>query len=127
MRYEDSDMSGSDLIFLNWALTAYSQAALALLRSDDGPSLLQGVCDAMVRNPIYCLAWIGIAEPDKSVRIAAQSGMTQAYLDGLSVSWDASVPTGLGPTGVALRTGSIQVLTDSELTPHFEPWRTRAN
>ena len=58
----------------NWALSSYASAALALgLVHPSESLLLQAICEAITRESIYALAWIGIAEegPEKKVRIAA--------------------------------------------------------
>jgi PAS domain S-box-containing protein len=73
----------------NWALRAYADAALALAPTHDSQELLQAVCNAIVRESIYVLAWIGIAEDglDKPIRVAASAGSAVSFLHGLHLSW----------------------------------------
>jgi PAS domain S-box-containing protein len=112
----------------NWAMSAFSIAALALGRARSPEDLLQSICEAITRESVYLLAWIGIAEddPEKTLRQAASAGTALGYLNGLHVSWSEFLPAGLGPTGVCVRTNSMQILDDSEAAPIFAPWRERA-
>jgi PAS domain S-box-containing protein len=111
-----------------WALEAYAGAASALWQKHAPESLLQAMCEAITRESNYVLVWIGIAEegPDKRVRIAAASGISLEYLDGLQASWSENDPHGNGPTGICIRTGKVQIVEDSELSENFAPWREEA-
>ena len=112
----------------NWALRAYADAALALAPTHDSQELLQAVCNAIVRESIYVLAWIGIAEDglDKPIRVAASAGSAVSFLHGLHLSWSENGPAGKGPTGICIRTGELQNIPDSETSKVFAPWRERA-
>ena len=112
----------------NWALSAYADAALALGRAEAVKELKQSICEAIARDSVYALAWIGIAEndPQKTVRIAAAAGSAIAYVDGIHVSWSEDDPQGRGPTGICIRTGKTVILEDSRSAEFFAPWRERA-
>jgi PAS domain S-box-containing protein len=112
----------------NWALSAYAGAALALAPARNSQDLLRAVCEAITRESIYVLAWIGIAEdgPDKLVRIAAATGRAVSYLDGLHLSWAEDEQTGKSAMGACIRTGKIQNMFDSETSKSYAPWRERA-
>ena len=112
----------------NWALSAFSSAALALGRAQSAEGLLQSICEAITRESTYALAWVGIAEdgPDKRVRFAGVAGSAVGYLDGLQVSWSEDDPMGRGPTGICIRTGKVYIVEDSEVSEIFTPWRERA-
>lgn len=124
----DQEQREHQLSVRNWALSAFSSAALALGRAQSAEGLLQSICEAITRESYYALAWIGIAEdgPDKKVRFAGAAGSAVGYLDGLQVSWLEDHPTGCGPTGICIRTGDVKIMTDSELSESFSPWRDRA-
>lgn len=112
----------------NWSLAAFSSAALALGRAQSAKGLLQSICEALTKESVYTLAWIGIAEddPEKSVRIAAASGSGIRYMDGLHLSWSEDDPRGTGPTGIGLRTGKVVIMNDAEVSESFVHWRERA-
>ncbi|HBS06234.1 MAG TPA: hypothetical protein DEA96_14795, partial [Leptospiraceae bacterium] len=65
------------------------------------------------------LCWIGVAEPDFSVRIAAHAGPRKEYLRNLSVRWDESV-AGEGPAGRAIR--FQQVYRSDQPEMNMGPW-----
>jgi PAS domain S-box-containing protein len=112
----------------NWALSAFSVAALALGRAQSTEGLLQSICDGITRESVYVLAWIGIAEEgaDKKIRIKASAGSASGYMDGLQLGWAENDPAGQGPTAACIRTNSMQMIEDTEESPFFEPWRERA-
>lgn len=112
----------------NWALSAFSAAALALGRVRSEQELLQSICDAITRESAYMLAFVAVAECDsrKNVRFAAISGSASTYMDGLRLSWAEDDPAGQGPVGVCIRTGQIQILDDLGTAPSFARWRKRA-
>jgi PAS domain S-box-containing protein/putative nucleotidyltransferase with HDIG domain len=112
----------------NWALKAYADAAQALGQARSAEHLLQAICEAIVHEPIYLAAWVGRGEdgPGKPVRVAASAGRGISYLEGLRLSWDENEPEGQGPTGVCIRTGTVQILDDTEGSPVYGPWRERA-
>jgi putative nucleotidyltransferase with HDIG domain len=112
----------------NWALSAFSAAALALGRAQSAEGLLQSICEAITRESNYALAWVGIAEdiPDKRIRFAGAAGRAVGYVDGLRVGWSEDDPMGRGPVGVCIRTGKVTFMGDSEVSSSFSPWRERA-
>src|SRR5208283_3728078 len=112
----------------NWALSAYAGAALALAPAQTSQELLTAVCKAIVRESIYVLAWVGIAEDGegKQVRIAAAEGSAVNFLYGMPLSWAPDEQEGQGPTGICIRTNELQSMLDSEKSEVFAPWRQRA-
>ena len=61
----------------NWALSAFSTAALALGRAQSAEGLLQSICEAVTRESAYLLAWIGM----KSFSLFTVSLLISEYLD----------------------------------------------
>jgi HD-GYP domain-containing protein (c-di-GMP phosphodiesterase class II) len=112
----------------NWALSAYAGAALAIAPTSSPEELLKAICEAITRQSVYVLAWIGVAEdgPDKLVRIAAATGSAVSFLDGLHLSWAEDEQTGKAAMGACIRTGKIQNMVDSETSETYAPWRERA-
>ena len=112
----------------NWALSAFSAAALALGRARSEQELLQSICDAITRESAYVLAFVGVAQHDpcRSIRFAAVSGSASGYMEGLHLGWAEDDPAGQGPVGVCIRTGEIQILDDFRTAPSFARWREQA-
>ena len=111
-----------------WAIGAYAGAAMALWQRHTPESLVEAICEAITRESVYLLAWVGFAEdgPGKPVRVAAPAGSAASYMDGLRQSWSEDVPLGRGPTGLCIRTGQLQIVEDTQTSPLYAPWRERA-
>ena len=109
------------------ALSALTEATRVIAMARDEDALLDAMCTTIVRAGGYLLAWYGVPADDErqSVVIRAAAGPALGYLDGLDVSWGVR-PEGLGPTGVCLRTGSTQVVSDVYASPSYRPWSERA-
>jgi GAF domain-containing protein len=89
--------------------------------------LLHKICEAIVKEGGYRLAWIGFAEHDKNktVRPVAQAGYDKGYLDTLNLTW-ADKERGRGPTGTAIRTGKPSIIKNILTNPDYAPWRSEA-
>lgn len=123
----DNDAATSRMRLIDRAVTALSRSTEALLRAADEQSLLDDVCRIAVEIAGYRLAWVGLSRPDqfKTVMPVAQGGTAQEYVQRIKVSWGDG-DLGRGPVGTAIRTGTIQIVTDTETDPHFTPWRDAA-
>jgi len=112
---------------LNRAWRVRNACNQAVNRCSEEGELLGEVCNAIVAEGGYRLAWVGYAENDaeKTVRPVAQAGVGQGYLKGLVATWGADVH-GLGPTGTAIRTAQAVVVNLVSADPRFAPWRARA-
>jgi diguanylate cyclase (GGDEF)-like protein/PAS domain S-box-containing protein len=88
-------------------------------------SVMQKVCDLVVEEGHYALAWIGVASTEGGVDIVSSSGVTEYLYEGI-VSWWGSNQSGLGPSGTALRTRATQVADKFSTQPLFSPWKERA-
>lgn len=112
---------------LTRALTLISNCNKTLIYSTNEASLLSEICRLTVEVGEYLMAWVGFPEndADKSVRVVASSGYEEGYLDNIKISW-ADNEFGKGPTGLALRTGNIQVNQNCLTNPLMAPWREAA-
>ncbi len=98
---------------------------LTLSSSED--DFLQRVCDLLVDEGGYSLAWFGASSPTHpgGVDIVCAAGVTD-YLFGEMTTWWGTPESGSGPTGTALHTGFSQVVSDLAKNAPHEPWRERA-
>jgi signal transduction histidine kinase len=73
------------------------------------------------------MVWVGYAQNDesKSVMPVAYYGFENEYIDQLQISWEDN-ERGRGPTGTAIRTGTISMCRNMQTDPAFEPWREAA-
>lgn len=116
----------SETAFHENALRTLRASRAVLLEPLDEISLLQQICQTIVDVGGYRLAWIGYAQNDerRTVKPMASAGDV-GYMSGLNISWGDNV-LGRGPTGVAIRTNSIQVTPDVRAVSAYLPWRDRA-
>jgi diguanylate cyclase (GGDEF)-like protein/PAS domain S-box-containing protein len=99
---------------------------VAMLASDEA-EFLQQLCNVLVDQGRYALAWIGAisSSEEGGVDIVCAAGATDYLYDGI-VSWWGSKESGLGPTGTALRTEVNQVVSDLASNAGYAMWRERA-
>ena len=112
---------------LNRAFRTVSECNQAIVHAHEEPELLQEVCQILVHEGGYRMAWVGCAEMDaaQTVRPAASSGVEEGYLESTSITWSDN-ERGHGPTGMAVRTGKPQVARNIQDDPLFAPWREEA-
>ncbi len=116
-----------ELYKLNRTLEALSKSSQAMTRTSDEREFLDEVCRIVVNDCGYAMVWIGYAQDDeaKTIKPVAHAGFENGYLDTLNLSWDDS-DRGKGPTGTAIRTGTISKCSDMISDPLFGPWRKEA-
>ena len=112
---------------LTRALRALSLCNETLVRAKKESEFLERVCRLIVEQGGYRLAWVGFRIDDavKSVHPAAQAGYEKGYLEGLTLTW-ANDERGRGPTGNAIRNGTVDICRDVRADPRFAPWREDA-
>src|SRR5450830_731408 len=111
----------------NRALRTLSACNEALVRAANEPGLLDAICRLIVETGGYRMAWVGFPEQNaaKTVRPAAQYGYDEGFLAAAPISW-ADSELGRGPTGTAIRTGTVQVNQNFLINPASAPWREEA-
>jgi putative nucleotidyltransferase with HDIG domain len=121
-------LNENDLQKQNWALLAHAKASSALVRSTNRDDLIEGVCNAIVNQPPYVLAWVGLAnhDPLRTVSVIGAHGAAADYAKGIDIKWSIDTPEGQGPTGECIQTGLPVLINDVEKDPRFLPWRERA-
>ena len=111
----------------NQILLMVSECNQALVRISDEQKLIQEICRVIVEVGGYRLAWVGFAELDRarSVRPVTAVGFENGYLEKIKISW-ADNRLGQGPTGTAIRTGTVCLGKDFLSDPKLAPWRPLA-
>lgn len=117
----------SELMRLHRALKTLSATNRVLVRATEEGQLLQQICQIIVTIGGYPLVWVGFAQQDEfqSVRVVAGAGEDAGYLSGLQISW-ADNKWGQGPTGTAIRTGTVKITHEIATDASYEPWRLAA-
>jgi diguanylate cyclase (GGDEF)-like protein/PAS domain S-box-containing protein len=111
---------------LTRALATLTQGNQVLVRATEESLLISELCQTIVASGAYPLAWVGYLEHDdeQTIRPMASSGVTD-YLDEVRFSWGDN-QYGRGPTGKAVRSGSVQVLDDIRRNADCLPWQEPA-
>lgn len=121
---EKINLANTKLRRYNRTLSMLSKCNLTLIRTEDELSLMNEICEIIVNDGGYKMAWIGFAEQDdeKNVRPIAQAGFEDGYLETANMSW-ADDARSRGPTGTAIRTGEYCIVKSTLENGHFAPWQ----
>ena len=115
-----------DLRRMNTLYAALSHINQAIVRLRDRDALLHTVCEVLVKQGPFRMAWIGWHDPETQMLVrVAQSGDDTGYLDGLHISTTADEPSGRGPSGTAFREDRLYVSNDALNDTATLPWRAR--
>ncbi len=111
----------------NRALATLSAVNRTLVHAASEDELLQSICQAIVRQRGYRLAWVGYVQQDaaKSIKFMAYASYNGTYPDTMQPTW-ADEGQGMGPSGRAVRSGTTQTCQDIANDPHYHPWREEA-
>ena len=113
----------------NRALAALSAVNRNMVRATDENELLKAICQAIVEQRGYRMAWVGYVQQDedKSIKIMAHADHDEEvdYLETLQLTW-ADTERGMGPSGRAIRSGITQLCQDIANDPQYSPWRDKA-
>lgn len=111
----------------NRALAALSEVNRSLVYATDENKLLQAICQAIVEQRGYRMAWVGYKQHDanSSIEILAHAGHEEGYLDDTRLTW-AEDERGMVPSGRAIRSGSTQLCQDIARDPAYLIWHDKA-
>ncbi|HMC13851.1 MAG TPA: HD domain-containing phosphohydrolase, partial [Gallionellaceae bacterium] len=109
------------------ALATLSEVNHSLVHATDENQLLQAVCQAIVKQRGYRMAWVGYLEQDEAKTICpvAHDGFEEGYLEQAHTTW-ADTERGRGPVGRAARSGQTQVVQNFQTDESALPWRVEA-
>ncbi len=110
------------------ALRLLSECNLRLAHAEDENTILNAVCELLVKTGGYRMAWVGIAmhDQERSVLPVSIAGYDRGYVAALNLSWAADTPSGRGPTGTAIREGKTQINQSFKTNPRMAPWTEAA-
>ncbi len=111
----------------NRLLRMISACNQALVGIEDENELVQAICQLILDEGGFRMAWVGYAQQDggKLVRPAGSAGFEDGYLDRAAITW-ADTERGRGPTGKAIRESKPCIGTDFLTQPELAPWREEA-
>jgi len=117
--FDEIRMRSDNMLELN-------RASNAIVGYSDAPSLYQAICSSAMGMFSPKLVWIGlIREGSNDLTPAAYAGINAGYIENIRISWDDSL-YGMGPSGLAIKTGRPHVSNNIENDPSFAPWRAKA-
>jgi PAS domain S-box-containing protein len=101
---------------------AHSQVSQAVVRFPNEQEMLERICQVLVEDGKFTLAWLGWNDPATSqIRVAAQSGDAAGFLDEFPIRSD-DTPLGRRPAGTAIREGRTVFLNDFVAATEHSPW-----
>ncbi len=111
----------------NRLLRMISACNQALVGIENEKELVQAICQLILDEGGFRMAWVGYADQDsgKRVRPAANAGFEDGYLDRAGITW-ADTERGRGPTGTAIRERRVCTSNDFLAQPELAPWRDDA-
>lgn len=104
----------------NRMLRLLSECNNVLVKSEDEQSLLSGICEKLVDDGKYTLAWVGMMRSDafRSIEPVAQAGAGQAFVDQLKIKMkDPDHPQDEVPLVTAVQYGRMEVVQDISTDP----------
>lgn len=111
---------------LNRLYHTQSRVSQAIVHCREQRELFGEVCRILVEDGGFRMAWIGLADGVGAPLIpAACAGHNDGYLEKVRVSTDTA-PSGLGPSGRAVREGRHVVCHDIATDLSMQPWREEA-
>lgn len=109
-------------------LTTLSECSHVLIHAKEEQSFLNDICNIIVKNKRYELAYVGYAKKDKEkkiVAVVAGAGRKYNYLDDIEIRWSDS-RLGRGTDGTSIRRKEYIVIRGIYWDDNFTPWRKRA-
>lgn len=95
----------------------------AIVRTPNREALFEKVCEVLVRDGGFALAWVGWEDAEtKRLRPVAVVGDKDGFVDEIEIYTDDR-PEGNGPSGQAFRSGRTYLCPDMLTDPSTRPWR----
>ncbi|OHB50253.1 MAG: hypothetical protein A2Y10_04520 [Planctomycetes bacterium GWF2_41_51] len=109
---------------LNRILRALSNSNQAMMKTQNETDFLKEICNIINTDCGYAMVTINYARDDeeKTVKPVAYAGYDVNFMEKLKISW-ADDKYGQGPSGIAIRTGKVEIFRNIPSDPRFEHWR----
>jgi two-component system, cell cycle sensor histidine kinase and response regulator CckA len=109
---------------LNRLLRTRSAVDEAIVRESEEAGLLKALCEKACAAGELHSVWIGRAEPDGRVTVAARAGRPLGYITDGAIRWDTG-PTAVGPGGRSIRERRTITVDDVETDPAVATLRSQ--
>ncbi|HET6440301.1 MAG TPA: FIST N-terminal domain-containing protein [Anaeromyxobacter sp.] len=107
---------------LQRAWRTLSECNKAMVRAVSEEGLFAEICRILVESGGHRMCWVGLAEPDGSVRPVASAGHGAAFATKVRASWQEDDERGRGPVGTAIRSGQPVVVRNLLSSDRAAPW-----
>ena len=112
---------------LNRLYSVLKRVSQSIVRIRERDELLREVCRIIVEEGRFCMAWVGLLDPETSaVRPLVHWGNEDGYLDQIR-SAASDGPAWEGPEGIALSTGRHSLCDNTAEDAASRPWREQAS
>jgi PAS domain S-box-containing protein len=103
-----------------------SQVNKMIIYAREADDLFRRLCSVIVDSGKFRMAWVGIIDQENRIVVpACHAGHDDGYLSLINVSLDL-IPTGMGPTGTAMREQRHYICNDIRTDPAIRPWKDEA-
>jgi PAS domain S-box-containing protein len=103
-----------------------SQVNKMIIYAREAEDLFRRLCSVIVDSGKFRMAWVGIIDwKNRIVVPSCHAGHEDGYLSLMKVSLDP-IPTGMGPTGTAMRELRHYICNDIRTDPAIRPWKEEA-
>lgn len=134
LSYQEISISEQRLQEHSDELLSLSEAISFITTLPLSEDIYDAICSVAVWIFEFKMSWLGLIDEGRETRVegrsyeikpVAQSGFEQGYLSSIKITCDDS-PTGMGPTGMAIKTREPKFMSDIENDPGYHPWRDEA-
>jgi PAS domain S-box-containing protein len=111
------------LATLNHINTIVHDVTDAVIKQSTRPEIERAVCEDLIEEDTYDVAWIGDVDRDQRNVIVRTAAGVQGTLDEMKIPVDSDDEHGTGPTASAYRTGTIHVENGIDTESRHDLWR----
>lgn len=117
--FNEAEKRANDILAMNIASNS-------IIGIPDLDRLYKTICESVLKIYDLKLVWLGLIEEGTFVvKPVAQAGERDDYLSNIKVTWD-EMPTGKGPTGMAIKKRFPQMIPCVDTEPSYVPWIEQA-
>ena len=103
-----------------------SQVNKMIIYAREAEDLFRRLCSVIVDSGKFRMAWVGVIDWENRIVVpVCHAGHDDGYLSLIKVSLDP-IPTGMGPTGTAMREQRHYICNDIRTDPAIQPWKEEA-
>ncbi|KKT72406.1 MAG: Multi-sensor hybrid histidine kinase, partial [Candidatus Collierbacteria bacterium GW2011_GWB1_44_6] len=109
------------------ALRSVLASSRLLALAETEKYLYQGICDALVKEGGYVMAWVGLVEKNKNglIKQIAVAGKSEGFLDELKITMTRAIGERT-PCSMAITSGKPVIINDIDEVKDYPEWRLAA-